>query len=364
MVGPRSLRTAGFVPRLLAGSLAGVLGLLAGLSGLWDASAAADEPPRLDLPIACTPGRDCWPIQYFDHDAGPGSRDYACGTRSYDGHDGTDIGLRDGTRIAEGVAVLAAAAGTVRAVRDGMPDRPFDPTDPGEAADKGCGNGVVVMHGGGWETQYCHLRRASVRVRPGQRVGAGEALGMVGMSGRSEFPHLEMILRRDGVAVDPFVGEGRRDVACGTAAGGSGAGGTAAGGGMWTARAAGALAYSPVDIIAVGVTGSMPSAERAHAGELNAETLPADSSLLAAWVTVIGVQAGDRLRLSLSGPDGRPVAAGERPLSRTQIRYFMYVGERARAAWPRGDYLARAELLRKGRGGDLVRTGEATVRVR
>ena len=56
-----------------------VLFALAAMTG----PAAALE---LSLPIACTPGTDCFIQQYVDRDKGPGVRDYACGAETYDGH--------------------------------------------------------------------------------------------------------------------------------------------------------------------------------------------------------------------------------------------------------------------------------------
>jgi D-3-phosphoglycerate dehydrogenase len=50
----------------------------------------------------------------------------------------------------------------------------------GEIAGRECGNGVVIAHEDGWETQYCHMRRGSVAVQPGERVARGQTLGLVG----------------------------------------------------------------------------------------------------------------------------------------------------------------------------------------
>ena len=313
---------------------------------------AAAGTPSLSLPIACTIGSDCWAFQYFDHDPGPGARDYACGARSYDGHTGTDFALRDTAQIEQGVRVLAAAAGTVRAVRDGMADRLYEPADRAALQGNDCGNGVAVTHGDGWETQYCHLRRGSVRVRPGQTIDAGETLGTVGLSGRTQFPHVELVVRHENQVIDPFTGTAS-GTECGTDAKS-----------LWSARARAALDYSPVDILAVGVTGTMPSVEKAKAGLLAASTVSAGSPLLAAWATLVGVKEGDSLRLSLIAPDGRVVVSKEDRLSRTQIFYFSFVGDRARSAWPAGDYVARVELTRPGSGAGLRRIGEAVARVR
>jgi len=69
----------------------------------------------------------------------------------------------------------------------------------------GYGNLVIVDHGehdGGVESRYAHL--ASVAVRPGQRVAAGETVGAVGMTGRATGPHLHFEVRDGGRPVDPL----------------------------------------------------------------------------------------------------------------------------------------------------------------
>src|SRR3546814_1243653 len=132
------------------------------------------------FPVDCTLGADCWLFQYFDHDTGPGARDYACGSRSYDGHTGTDIALRDAAAIEADVAVLAAATGVVRGTRDGLRDRLYGQDNAAATAGQECGNGVANAHDGGWETPYCNMRRGSIRVRAGERVAQGARLGRLG----------------------------------------------------------------------------------------------------------------------------------------------------------------------------------------
>jgi len=85
--------------------------------------------------------------------------------------------------------MVAAAPGRVLRFRDDMID--VDVRDIGLNLVKGrdAGNAVVIDHGGGWETQYSHLRLGSIVVKPGDQVVAGDVLGMIGMSGRAEFPH-------------------------------------------------------------------------------------------------------------------------------------------------------------------------------
>ena len=104
------------------------------------------------------------------------------------------------------VPVYAAAAGVVLATRDGEVDESLRVKGAEAVAGREAGNAVVVDHGDGWVTQYNHLKRGSVAVRRGDRVQAGSLLGMVGLSGRTEFPHLELEVRKDGRPVGPFVG--------------------------------------------------------------------------------------------------------------------------------------------------------------
>jgi murein DD-endopeptidase MepM/ murein hydrolase activator NlpD len=143
---------------------------------------------ELALPLDCAPGRDCWVVNYVDTDPGATARDYRCGHMTYGGHNGTDFAVRDLKAMADGVRVLAAAAGVVRATRDGEPDENVR-TRGGDAIEgRECGNGVRIEHAGGWSTQYCHLRAGSVSVKRGDTVAAGAPLGLLGLSGKTEFP--------------------------------------------------------------------------------------------------------------------------------------------------------------------------------
>jgi hypothetical protein len=147
-------------------------------------SLLAAAPPvgalELGLPLDCRPGEDCWVVRLVDHDAGPGFADYRCGKLGSDGHKGTDFAIRDPQRMAEGVPVVASAAGTVRGVRDGEPDQPPDGKLAVDFGERNCGNGVAIDHGDGWSTQYCHMRRGSVAVGDGERVEAAPASGSSG----------------------------------------------------------------------------------------------------------------------------------------------------------------------------------------
>ena len=60
---------------------------------------------------------------------------------------------------------------------------------------------VIINHGGGYETYYCHCSKMYVRV--GQTVAQGQNIALVGMSGRTSGPHLHFEVHFNGVAFDP-----------------------------------------------------------------------------------------------------------------------------------------------------------------
>lgn len=64
------------------------------------------------------------------------------------------------------------------------------------------GISVILDHGAGLFTGYWHLQEALVV--PGEKVRAGDPIGLVGTTGRSTGEHLHWELRIYGVAVDPM----------------------------------------------------------------------------------------------------------------------------------------------------------------
>lgn len=65
----------------------------------------------------------------------------------------------------------------------------------------GYGNYIEIDHGYGIRTRYGHASKLLKRV--GSNVKEGEAIALVGSTGRSTGPHLHYEIRIDGVSIDP-----------------------------------------------------------------------------------------------------------------------------------------------------------------
>lgn len=68
--------------------------------------------------------------------------------------------------------------------------------------DKFYGRTVIISHGGGIVTQYCHLDKYVVRA--GQKIKRGELLGYVGKTGKALGPHLHYEVRVNNTSANPY----------------------------------------------------------------------------------------------------------------------------------------------------------------
>lgn len=293
-----------------------------------------DPVLRLALPLACRLGIDCAVQNYADDDPGLDPHDFLCRGRTYQGHNGTDFRIQSLTRMHEGVAVLASAPGRVLRTRDGIPDVSVRERGAGAVANEECGNGLVIDDGHGWETQYCHLAKGSIRVKPGQRVRTATRLGLVGLSGNTEFPHVHLTVRKDGRAIDPF--------AYGAAPGSCGGGRM-----LWRDR----IAYQSGQVLVAGFatrTITLADVQSFGAGQpprpMNA------SPALIAFVQAIGLEKGDIQKLAIVGPDAHVIVDSEAaPLDHDKAQTIVDVGrKRPPDGWAPGVYQANYAVRRGG----------------
>lgn len=314
--------------------------------------AKAEQDISLALPIKCRPGVTCFIQNYVDRDASDKVRDYRCGARSYNGHDGTDIRIRNLRIQKEGVEVLAAAPGRVAGGRNDMEDVSTRTAGKAAISGKECGNGVLIEHADGWQTQYCHMAKGSVRVKPGDQVATGQPIGLVGLSGDTEFFHLHFAVRHRGKAVDPFA-FGAPENSCG------------AGRSLWAASLGDQLQYRAGEILDYGFAGIAPTMELIESGEIENHPVAPGSDALVAYVRTIGLQAGDRQTLAVQGPDGTAMSTNTLPaLDRDKAQFLVIAGKKRTAAtWPAGRYTAVYTVTRDG--AEVLRKAfEAEVRAR
>ncbi len=204
---------------------------------------------------------------------------------------------------------------------------------------KDCGNGVRLDHGGGWRTQYCHMKRGSISVRRGDRVRTGERLGAVGLSGRTEFPHLHISVEKNGKVVDPFVGvDGGVECDLGRAP-------------LWRRDALEKLRYISAVPYHAGFADHLPTTEEVRTGALSARSLRATAPALVFWAEVAGLRPGDFLSIRLLGPDGSVLARKEESMRKHRIRVWRAIGKRAKDTWPTGDYRGEVRIRRETKAG-------------
>jgi murein DD-endopeptidase MepM/ murein hydrolase activator NlpD len=250
----------------------------------------APAPMAFVLPLVGTLNQDFYLVNYVDLRPGTGVLDFGCGLKSYDGHTGVDLTLPSFRRMDEGVDVVAAAAGRVTYVQDGLFDR-NTAWVPG-----GLGNHVVIQHRDGFESLYGHMANGSVAVQPGQSVQVGTRLGRVGSSGTSDMPHLHVEFRWQGVPFEAHSG------VC------------AAGADHW----ADALPYQDeFAVIALGTTRQTVTPELVRDPPEEATVFSTAEPQLSAWVHLFNVRAGAALQFRIHDPQGELVWS----LARTQPEF-------------------------------------------
>jgi len=93
--------------------------------------------------------------------------------------------------------VLACSGGVVELVVNHIEDNPIGK----ENLKENWGNTVVIRHAADLYSKVSHLKKNSIKVKPGDVVKTGDLLGLCGNSGRSPEPHLHFQLQ-----ATPYIG--------------------------------------------------------------------------------------------------------------------------------------------------------------
>ncbi len=301
-------------------------------------TAQAQGSPQFIFPLACTLGTDCWSVNYIDVDPGEGAaQDFSCGAKTYDGHKGTDYALRSLAEMEQGVDVLAAKDGKVLRLRDGETDtvKSEEDLDLIKKARKECGNAVLLDHGSGLRTMYCHLKKGSLVVARDDQVKAGQKIAQAGHSGLAEFPHLHFGVLWEGGVVDPYTGMLNTE-GCGQMKQS-----------LWAEGQP--LTYEPFALYDAGFRGAVPDFEAIKRGEKNPVMLESGSAALVFWGAIYGAAAGDEITLEIHDPEGQIFTSRNLVQEKTRARQYYYTGRSLQGKTLKpGTYTGTARLKRSG----------------
>ncbi|MEM7168662.1 MAG: M23 family metallopeptidase [Pseudomonadota bacterium] len=316
-------------------------GLAGAVTGMARAQSAAEGAPVLQLPLDCTLGTSCWVARYANRGGDAARADFACGIRAQEGHQGTDFVLSSLAQMAEGVDVLAAADGEVTRVRDGEPDHVLGAEAPDFDAGRECGNGLLIDHGDGWQSQYCHMAQGSLTVGPGDAVAAGEPLGRVGLSGKTQFPHLHFNLFKDGEAMDPYDGQPIA-APCGEETPG-----------LWESEAVNA--YEPFSLIGAVFGDGVPDMATIWGGSVARQELPAQAPALVLTAKLFGALRGDRWSFKILDPEGALFVENSVEIEKNNQFVFNYAGRKKPAGgFQPGLWRGEVTVTRTGPQGDAL----------
>lgn len=296
----------------------------------------AAPPPRFAFPVDCTLDEDCWILQYVDMDKAEGmARDFKCRSRSYDTHKGTDFALRSMAEMRAGVNVLAAADGTVLRLRDGESDnlKSRKQIETIMEANKNCGNGVLIDHGAALFTQYCHLKKGSIRVKPGDMVKKGDVIAQVGNSGASEIPHLHLSIYWEDAVIDPFTGLTNQED-CGRMKRS-----------LWETQ----IPYTHASIYDGGFLDDVPDFDKIENGQTMPDEISSASDVFLFWAGFLGVEEGDNINLVVLNDKNQRVLHRNITQDKTRVRQYYTLGKKFETRLiPSGTYTGIAILQRNG----------------
>ena len=159
-----------------------------------------------------------------------------------------------------------------------------------------------------------------MQVKTGEVVEAGTILGQIGLSGRAQFPHVHLSVRKDGKVVDPSDPDG--SVTCDEPNEGT--------------LSSYPLQYRAGAVLYAAFADNITAFEDVKSGRAAAKNLPVDAPAIVVFDFDFGVKKGDQMRLILEGPTGitldKTVLIEKNP-----AQLFRSIGRKLpKAGWPVG----------------------------
>ena len=314
-----------------------ILSSLILIAAIFTAPNARAESLNLGLPVECTLGTDCWTVNYVDVNPDENiHQDFRCASKTYEAHKGTDFALRSRIEMQKGVNVLAAMDARVLRVRDGEDDTIKSDAQYQviRAQNKDCGNGVLAQNKDGVQTFYCHLKKGSIIVKPGDQIKKGQPIAKVGQSGFSEFPHLHFALIKDGEHIDPFTGLSK-DKGCGNFEENH-----------WEDE----IHYEPYAVFDGGFLDSIPDFEDIKRGKKQVKMLQKNMDALIYWIGFYHGREGDEINMSITDTDGVEIAKRSIKLEKSRKRptFYYVVKKLGGREIPSGEYTGKTTYKKEG----------------
>jgi len=303
------------------------------------------------FPLVCEPGVSCFILSYPDMDAASDSaRDYACGPSTTEGDPFLRIGLPDVSAIPLNAPVIAAAAGRVKDISDGVADLVISGRAQLKTGSSLCGNGIIIDHGAGLNTSYCHLKRGSLKVKRGQEVVKGQVIAFAGQSGLATWPQLAFSVSSNGFFLDPMTGKTEIE-GCG-----------------FKPRPiidvpAPFKAYQPAAIVGMGfslapvATVAIATGKAPRFVQINPE-----EKAINLWALLLGVKRGDAVKATLRDPRGRVFESRDVTIDADTDRQLINVTRtRGFVNWREGVYTGEIEVTRDVEHKPMTVSREVTV---
>lgn len=288
----------------------------------------------LQFPVACKPMQNCWITNHVDLNTRTGViEDYMCGVKTYDNSPATHISLGTSNAQDKNVPVIAAASGTVILARD---------------IGQECGTRVVINHGKGWHTSYCHLNPETLFVQQGMTVEQGQILGIVGTSGQTNWPRLSFVVTRNNMIFDPFSGRSELEGCLPNA------------NPMWI----GGMNpfYEPANVTRVGFTvGHLSNRDIASGALPAAAQILNETPQLSLWAMMLNIKKDDVIEMLIVKPSGEVLNETKITASRDQVTYPLYLStNRGLERWKPGLYTGKITITRRVQNGKIT-TGKKTM---
>jgi hypothetical protein len=207
----------------------------------------AAEAIDLEWPATCKMGKECFAYQLGNN---------------------TDISIYSKNATQPNHNVVAAAAGKVKRIRD---------KEDVAGVGKDCGNGIIIEHGNGWETQYCHLGKDSIVVHVDEKVKAGKVLGKIGASGQATRDGVYFIVRHNGEEINPFTAH------------------------LWRDKT---LTYKETSLIDLGMSEKPIDFSSLSANPPHKNLFSRTDPAMIAWVRAFNIKKGDQQKFVFYSPDG------------------------------------------------------------